>query len=132
MCLITNWKSPRMAKKDIVVFKNFDCEFEDGLLSPYLGHVYQRYELNITNMVADNKFNTYMGYAVLNAYPYCTEYNNTYTHIHEGFHAFTNLDYSSIYRLGLTTKCIIPKGSLYYKDKTGLIVSNQIIIGEDV
>ena len=132
MCLITNWKSPRMAKKDIVVFKNFDCEFEDGLLSPYQGHVYQRYELNITNMVADNKFSTYMGYAVLNAYPDCTEYNNPYTHVHEGFHAYTNLDYSRRYSTGLTTKCIIPKGSLYYKDKTGLIVSNQIIIGEDV
>ena len=132
MCLITNWKSPRMAKKDIVVFKNFDCEFEDGLLSPYRGHVYQRYELNITNMVADNKFCSYMGNAILDAYPDFASDNNPYTHVHEGFHAFTNLDYSSIYRLGLTTKCIIPKGSLYYKDKTGLIVSNQIIIGEDV
>lgn len=30
----------------------------------------------------------------------------------------------------IITECTIPKGSLYYRDKTGLIVSNQIIVNK--
>ena len=45
--------------------------------------------------------------------------------ISEGFHAFKREDGNPY-----NTICTIPKGSKYFEDATGLIVSNQIIIKE--
>jgi len=131
MCLITEQKEPFVAKEDITVYKTVEIDKGDkkGVYSSYYGGFYYEFgKLYQDEMEADNSFESYFGNIVIQVYG---DYSlDKYTHVHRAFHSmiFERLAFSNRY---LTiVECTIPKGSLYYEDKTGLIASNQIIINK--
>jgi hypothetical protein len=138
MCLVTEQKKPIKLKEDMTVYKilgirdrgysGFNFEFDYRL-----GCVHE------TEMRFDNNSNTIWDSAV--EYTYKDWENGEYTHVHNAFHSATEerkrallMTMKSNKALSfddfVLSKCTIPKGSLIFKDKTGLIASNQIIIDE--
>ena len=129
MCLQTTWEKPKKAEKDIIVYKIVELT-NRGIKAPYNDFIYEPYKLYKTKMKLTDDFCPFDTIAQI-ARDNCNEklYN-----IGQGFHS---AKYKK--RLGwvdertqFIVKCIIPKGSLYYKGLTNLMVSNQIIITLEV
>lgn len=142
MCLITRQKKAKIAKEDITCYKlvnstsstkkvcadNYDFEYT-------LGKLYQ------TEMVVNNIPQCYADDLVAEYYkfkPYTMDrVTKNLIHVHEGFHSaisiqrFKDADYYICFNR-ICVECTIPKGSKYYKDGTGLLVSNKIIINKKV
>ena len=131
MCLRTNWKSPRTAKRDITVYKlvNIFVKGHYSLIrSPYNPFTYEdgivyRAEMSDTG---DKWF-----FDDLDVNYWVDKLPSKI--IATGFHAATNRERINTYELiclpnRMIVEFIIPKGSLYYKDGNGLIVSNQIML----
>ena len=140
MCLITEQKEAEILKEDLRVYKRFTIalKFDNHeLILPWSTYFRDKIEYkvgqlhkqqmrvdNIFESAHDNKaseFYVIMGWRNL-------------THVHDGFHSALTLE-----RLGKNEWkdfadycCIIPKGSEVFRDKTGLIVSNQIILKEKI
>ena len=108
MCLYTEWKIPRKAESNIIVYKIL----HKNCVSPYRGFAYNLGVKYDTDM---ESFNSPFG-------------NGLYIDV--GFHAFTSKRALLKSALpGIAFKCIIPKGSLYYISSCKKeIVSNSIII----
>jgi hypothetical protein len=142
MCLITEQKKAKIANEDIVCYKTMDVSSEGVLYSPYMGF---NYELNKVykerlcfshtgcsfDDLTDEK---YKGPEYYKFYADCGDASIALKklgliEIGEGFHAALTKKRLSIKKIGKKIfQCKIPKGSRYYTDATGLIVSNQIII----
>ena len=140
MCLVTNQKKAKILKEDLTVYKI--VVNRNGKIYAWMYDDYQ-YEVNKLykqSMSVDNIPGSVMDEWVYYAYNIKTKnwknskfkkYRNL-NHIHEGFHSsltierLGNVNETAIYR------CVIPKGSEVFKDKTGLIVSNQIILKEKI
>lgn len=112
MCLYTEWKKPKKAEKDIIVYKILDKD----CVSPYRGFVYNLGVKYDTDMES-------LGSRFVGCY------------IYAGFHAFTSKRalLKSSRRKELKSvvafECIIPKGSSYYISSCKKeIVSDSIII----
>ena len=109
MCLYTEWKKPKKAENDIIVYKILD----KNCVSPYRDF---KYNLGV-------KYDTGMNS--------CNSQFTNGLYINVGFHAFTSkraLLKSSL-KSGVAFKCIIPKGSSYYISSCKKeIVSDSIII----
>ena len=134
MCLLTYQKEPIILKEDKVVWKLLK---EDLSAS----HTNFQYELGVLNK-QDIKFTT----ATIRFDKEQVIYQDIYRKllpnvisIGEGFHSFYSEGYIDIiltrhaeYYGWCKFKAIIPAGSEYYEDETGLCVSNQIIIVEKV
>lgn len=134
MCLQTTWKFPKEAKRDIIVYKCFsnDLGYSCKIASPFTNFVYitdKVYKTKITESDDESYFDGAAGMAK-------KEYEKTkgtLKNIAEGFHSaktlkrlITNLSYYRIF------KCIIPKGSVYYRGLSDLLVSNQIIVKNEI
>lgn len=102
MCLIVNKVIPFIAKKDIICYKIY-VKKEGYLSSPYFGHtpsVRNFTELEPNPISSDHKYI-----------------------INKGFHSFKHLKdakrdtqfYPFLYTNNIIYKCIIPKGSKYYR-----------------
>ena len=134
MCLLTYQKEPIILKEDKVVWKLLE---EDLSAS----HTDFQYTLGVLNKQAI-KFTT----ATIRFDDEQIMYQNesgkllpNVVSIGEGFHSFYSEEYINLilaryatYRDCCKFKAIIPAGSEYYGDETGLCVSNQIIIVEKV
>lgn len=129
MCLITTQKEPLIAEEDMIVYKSF----KEGLISPFEEFKYERgitYETEIKESDDWNCFDyqdlEYLG----NNFPTWTlGENEELKCFGEEFHsALQEKRLSDIFDTKVILKCIIPKGSLYYTEPTGLIVSNKIQI----
>lgn len=103
MCLTTRNSIPIIAKKDIICYKIYNKTEEGYLSSPYLGYIASMQ--NFTKLESTPISN---GCAYL---------------INNGFHSFKHLKdakheikwYPFIYKNNIIYKCIIPKGSKYYR-----------------
>ncbi len=156
MCFITKRVNKRVAKKDIIVYKEFKEITKEHALSYVRQFEYNFNKLYSTKLdtpkhVNISKFNNYCFYKISD-YKYsdniqkhlisCISTKNTNLYIISvGYHSI-NLDrlYKSIsnynilnnlskeFNLNNMLKCIIPKGATYYTDTFGYYVSNQIII----
>jgi len=134
MCLITEQIKPTLLKEDMVVFKSL---IDKGTYAsaPLFDFDYEFDQLYEVEMKIDNIFESYADNKVEKAYllNFCgkgkerEEYLKKYTHVHDGFHSFTIPD-RMIFSNTEIFQCTIPAGSLVLEDKTGLIVSNKIII----
>lgn len=150
MCLITEQNKPIKIRKDRIVYKkvklsfrqNTICSLNFGNFTYTLNKLYETdftflnfdeneilaYD-NIVNKAYDYPFSDY-------DYDYPFSDNDKLIVIAEGFHsasAIKRFDMCDKYiQNAIIVKCTIPKGSLIYKDKTGLIVSNKIIVDEIV
>lgn len=109
MCLYTKATAPKIAKKDITVYKKVYLDGSGALVSPYMSMPYKfnkRYKLGRSLAILGGS-------------------------VYEGFHAYSNKKVGFVnlehFRY-LLVKAIIPKGSEFVKGEWGEIVSNQFIL----
>ena len=128
MCLVTKQRKAKIAKKDIVCYKlladylssiYFACSYRKGVL--------MRTDLQVHKAVKGDMNECFDNSCYKLYYPYTGQTNI----ISQGFHAALSVKRLkgkgwSIYEF------LIPAGSEYFIDKTGLIVSNQIILVNDI
>lgn len=150
MCMITKQKAAKKAKQDIPCYKLFRSN-DDGLVLSVF-RLY-RYTLvyNITNLsmiISDDKLSVHGRFSSIlvdglfnKDEPHTSRslYKYGYRVISQGFHSILDLNKAydeyeqreiSNRRITEIRKCIIPRGSNYYTDKFGCIVSDEIIIDE--
>lgn len=143
MCLITKQKKPTKLTKDLTVYKKVD------LINnvPHSAHNNFKWEINklySTKMLPSTEIKMH-DELVNDCY---SLHDLTYEYVEKeklkilkdkklvaighGFHSAKNIDrfIYGCWGRNVFVECTIPKGSLIYKDKTGLIVSNQIIMNK--
>jgi len=140
MCLITEQKKPKVADKDIVCYKAGGYNKQKNIFwGIYYCFEYELSKLYKTKLKESTDCFYYDSEAIeqygLNPFHFrpgklMEELKKRYNIIGSGFHSAESLDRLKREGRSEKAKCIIPKGSLYYKDKTGLLVSNQIIVEE--
>lgn len=130
MCLITKQICPIRARKDIVVYKNF----EESTVGK---HYYMFTSVRCIRIKRPEKGkyiimdDTRLNIESAKHYPQC------YTSIYGGMiHSYVSLDIAKsrhqiCFKI-MTFKCIIPKGTLYYKGINGDICSKKLLIIEEV
>ena len=138
MCLVVHRDTQKkIAKEDITVYKELRHIYENVVSACYQDFNYtleKLYKTEITkethNEVIHTCFDCEDSEVLMKAYGDSWRINEDLISYAQGFHSamsqdrFKELSYynSSIY------ECVIPKGSEYYENLSGLIVSNQIII----
>ena len=134
MCLITEQKKAIRTKEDMIVWKNVREEYNGAVSSVYRtfewkeGEVYKtRMDLSQDPICYD--FDVRREYGLIyipNPSLQTTLSALNLKAIGRGFHAFMDIDRADDSEP--IRQFLIPAGSLVYKDKTGLIVSNQIMM----
>ena len=137
VCLVTEQESAKIATRDMVVFKLFNIADDGELYSPYIGYRYKAgKQPRITLSPIDvygcgtTYFATYFDEIAIDAYEdICSIFE-----VREGYHSATTrsrlkdiIEDEPYWKI---LKCIIPSGSSYFEDVTGLIVSSDLIIPE--
>ena len=136
MCLITEQKKAIRTKEDMIVWKIVCVQGNHRVISPYHDFEWEEGRLYKTRLAVSKKPIAYdrVVQGEYNILPFQVgeKYLKDYLPdlglkaIGEGFHAFTDEYRADCYRT--IRQFLIPAGSLIYKDKTGLIVSNQIMM----
>lgn len=131
MCLQTSQKEPKVALKDKIVYKLFDRWDEDRgvFISPYSYFEYKigkTYKTKIKETSDDSSFDDKAAIEL--------KKHKKYKSFGAGFHSALKKERLIEEELCFETivKCIIPKGAEYYIGFTGLVVSNQIIVTEEI
>lgn len=134
MCLITTQKKPLIADKDMVVYKTL----QDDLRSVFTYFQYTLGHLHKQKIKSSSSWSAYddgdAGWLDGN-YPGWRDLSNVRKKLKclgAGFHSALSKDRLYVDGGEVTVKCVVPKGSEYYVDATGLCISNQIIIKEIV
>jgi hypothetical protein len=130
MCLITEQKEPTILSEDMIVYKILTRHvFTHELVSPFRSFKWdlgKLYSTNITqkeiDLLSDAEF-----FDRDAKEPYYMLYSQLYEYS-TGFHSFKTKDRARYY---IVFECTIPAGSEIYEDKSGLIVSNQLIINKE-
>ena len=135
MCTIIEERQkghPKIAKKDIVVYKVCSKIDDNKVRASYYERIYRKNAL----------YNSTFSYTNQETYSDNTEgftmheLGKPLSFVAEGFHAFTSLDKKRLVLQiweddkDVVCKFIIPKGAKYYQNIAGNIVSNQIIFKE--
>jgi hypothetical protein len=145
MCLITNDKTKYIAEENITVYKKLEPSDNSRYCgkSASRGHKYQWGEQPEIEMKESNDWtpynwesldacrNIYPSFVVSHVGKVPQEQRNIFMCIGAGYHSMSkdNL-YNQNPLYHFIVKCIIPKGAEYYKDMTGLYVSNKLILIE--
>ena len=154
MCLITKQSKPTILTEDMVVYKslyikttyflNLKFKFlqKQKILSIYYKNIWKLhclYKTNITETYSSDElrfydicaYDTYINnICTINQLPQLI-YNGTLHSYSTGFHTADTAERAK--EIGYSVfKCIIPAGSEIYKDDSGLIVSNQLILVENI
>ena len=134
MCLITEQKEAIILTEDLIVYKLFLVDENGKLSAIYQDFIYERnrlYKTTLTfcegnkNPCFDTEAAMYLESNYVSWYERPLRDNGLIAVI-EGFHS---AETSRRLRDGYDTiKCLIPAGSEVFYDKTGLIVSNQIMV----
>lgn len=129
MCLVTTDATIKIAKKDMIVYKLGTMSFSGKyFISEMQNYTYLLGVLNTCVISEPDADGQYYDQLVFDYYQDLS--NKKYITI--GFHSAKKKDRLSGYSFTQIVKCTIPKGSQYIEDKTGLVVSNQIIINKEV
>lgn len=137
MCLITTQKTPHIATEDMVVYKVLREDSETSCRSIYESMIWTIGELYTTDIedtddicAADHIDSSWL----TNSYPgWADGLPETLRCIGPGFHSTVTKERAKpCSQLGELYQCIIPAGSEYYLDATGLCVSNQLIVVKKV
>lgn len=132
MCFCTTVESsPLVAHRDMVCYKVLDqnmCSWIQGF--KYNINTVYKTELGVLEGEINNIFFSSLNKRIYSKNVYC---------IYKGFHSYqrNTKQISKVYvarytRIPCIYKCIIPKGSLYYRNQFGEYVSDQIMIKEKV
>lgn len=123
MCFIANGLRKKIAKENIVCYKYMNHYKTDSgkiTVQSYNYSIPDRYELNKIYTACSE---TYKGHKlIIKKIKTLEKYNcSNYKFIYEGFHNYADVNRES------NVKCIIPKGSEYYHNKSdGTYVSLKI------
>ena len=141
MCLIVEKNTEeKIAEEDIICYKKLNvCPRTDGTYR--LISLYQlfEYKLNVLYKTTfePKELTSDVGYesGVFYANRDVSNYYSTFPYFllktyQKGFHSYKELDEKKRYETGFTVKCVIPAGTKYIEDKTGLICSEAIKIIE--
>jgi len=126
MCLITEQTKPEITTKDIVVWKVLKNMLSITFPAKWTRGKLKRAKLNWKNSICPDS-RAFFDNRSYDAYRDTTEFIIVST----GLHAFCTKNRNPFcmefnnYKLH---KMLIPAGSKIFKDKTGLIVSNQMIL----
>ena len=134
MCLITDNLEKQIATEDLIVYKLFKKNL-------YSFFMLFKYEIDVLYGTEIKKIHTNGFWSTCcdldsnylrDKYGYEWDKNPKLICLREGFHSAKNKTiliniYSNFTRLSVY-KCIIPKGSEFYTDAVGFIISNKIII----
>jgi hypothetical protein len=123
MCLVSRYKEPKVAEKDITVYK-IVREVPRGYSSHFEAFFYKSGKLYKTRMSKSN------GGCLDTRERIETSHYTTKFYIERGFHSAatkTRLKHL-VDGDAIIVKGTIPKGSLYYRNASNLLVSNQIIL----
>ena len=132
MCLVTKQRKAKIAKKDITCYKHLR-RFD--LTTTYQFYVYNVGRLDKTHLsFGRNNHWCLADEAAMNFY-WKASRKRVLTEVIHGFHAYLSIDRAQAVMCegneGLY-EFLIPAGSEYFTDKTGLIVSNQIMLVNDI
>lgn len=136
MCLVVHRDTQKkIAEEDITVYKELRHIYENVVSACYQDFNYtleKLYKTEITKETPNEIIHTCFDYkdsvVLMEAYGDFWRTNVDLVSYAQGFHSASDQNrfkvsyYTSIY------ECVIPKGSEYYENLSGLIVSNQIII----
>jgi len=136
MCLITNQKKPHTATCDMVVYKLLRKNASSLYHSTMTYELGKLYKTKIMLGTSKYCFDDEDTDEVTKAYGCNWSYDYSIFSFGEGFHSaiypdrFTSTVGHSFsgWQGKAIFECIIPKGSKYYKNPSGLIVSNKIIV----
>jgi hypothetical protein len=139
MCLVTRQIKPITTKKDLVVFKDVKTsdQYDNVKTSHYFFFIWEKGVVNKTEFGIEKQypFDSPKNKGVCVANPYFDRKSRNFyqkdtrkhTVIKEGFHAVLTKKRMIKPRYSKVA-FLIPKGSLIFKDATGLIVSNQMML----
>lgn len=137
MCLITIQNDPCIAQEDLIVYKSFLKNTDENIFkTPFQFFTYEINKLYETEIKLVKK-TEFIGIEAFDNDSIDKSKLDFDVHkyinvISNGFHSLKypdRIDTDSIGLFGLKiVECIVPKGSFYYTDNSGLIVSNKIII----
>ena len=137
MCLVTNQKTAIIAEKDITVYKILGKD----LNAIFTNFKYVIGKINETEIKHSEKWYCLgiIDEEYLNKkYPPRWRRHPDLICLGEGFHSFETEEIAKIVNdyiykhVDNIFKCVIPKGSEYYINEVGFIVSNSLIIKEKV
>lgn len=138
MCLITTQTEPFIAKEDMTVYKILRI-CKDKLKAAMHDYVYELDKLYETIVqTTDNKSTCdALDEQYLRENHSRWRFDSSFISYGPGFHSFSSMKRIkegewSIYSKEGVFECIIPVGSEYYTEPTGLIVSNKIIIKKKI
>ncbi len=136
MCLITEQKTPLIAEEDVIVYK----VLETRLRSYFKYFQYTQNELFETQIREIEKGKTWVSTCSLDGDYLTAKYNvfrvgDLYNNpnlicLKYGFHSCISIEVAKKISGVFIYECVIPKGSEYYKDEVGFLISNKIIIKE--
>ena len=136
MCLITTQKTALIAEKNITVYK---------VICKDLSAIFQEFKYDI-NVLYETKIKASEQWDVLGVHDewlFDNYPDNSWRRhpdlicLGEGFHSIKDKENAFIlknqlYLSVIVFKCVIPKGSEYYIDASGLIISNKIILKKQI
>ena len=140
MCLRTYQKEPEILEEDLIVYKQLEC-INDDLVSPYQRNeiilddpIYFKWTLNVLyqtkiEQTMDKQF------ADWTSQKHYTNFwdDESLLSYGPGFHSYNSKDrIKKLHGDFITFECLIPKGSEVYRDETGLLVSNQLIVLKEI
>lgn len=113
----------QIAKEDVICYK-IVISRDGRVVSPYFHYEYKYHKIN-EEIALNIEYTLSSDINQLRLYK-----------CRQGYHSYSSLDFANqVYNNyfyendGCVFKCIIPKGSVYYDNKHGEIVSSNIIIG---
>ena len=141
MCLIVEKNiKEKIAEEDIICYKRLDVyPRPDGTYRLVSLYQFFEYKLNVLYKTTfePKELTSKVGYESGVFYANCdaTDYYSTFPYLllkvyQKGFHSYKKLDKINRHEEGSTVKCVIPAGTKYIEDKTGLICSEAIKIIE--
>lgn len=138
MCLVTDWKEPKIAEKDIVCYKWYEKGYNNTYESPYqrspipMFKVVTHTELDTPEIFNDVESECYIYKKMLD--------KDLIYKIHKGYHSFATCegacsDATPYISDSIVVSCIIPKGAKYYKgffENCESYCSDSIILKEEI
>lgn len=136
MCLVTKQKNPLIASEDITVYKLLtEGNYSEHQKFHYDEGVLYETEIKNSNRHLFYDWNDEKEFKREKNIPIDTPIHKLNTYdvlwLGQGFHSSTSAKrFNNI--IGTVHRCIIPKGSEYYLGWTELVISNKIVVYEEI
>jgi hypothetical protein len=137
MCLITTQSEPEILEEDLIVYKILDIMLRAKHVY-FMYSIGKLYKTKIEETDDIKFYDMFARFHVIEIGPMEEDYDRAGLKVvidkynlkcyGPGFHSFETIDRDN----GINVECTIPKGSEVYRDGSGLLISNQIIINRKI